>query len=210
MALLRPPPLSIHLRRHLLSSASYPKSSIPSSTTSFKPFVSSSASRDHHLLLSLSHTTPCAAYPRSDDSCSEPSRPVYDSIKRHSLFLLHFVTYAFVLAAFRASACAPPRIPAASLPSTISGVLSFQINNIDLIAVEILVLFELRVFMSSEAMVTEGFEDEELKVAFERWKSKSYELTVPLTVVALQGSIPPAWIKVSLPIILLADGNNLV
>jgi hypothetical protein len=50
--------------------------------------------------------------------------------------------------------------------------------------------------MSSEAVVTEGFEDEELKIAFEKWKSKSYELTVPLTIVALQGSIPPAWIKV--------------
>lgn len=45
-------------------------------------------------------------------------------------------------------------------------------------------------------MATEGIEDEELKAAFEQWKSKSYALTVPLTVVALQGSVPPAWIKV--------------
>lgn len=52
--------------------------------------------------------------------------------------------------------------------------------------------------MSSESVVTEGFEDGELNAAFENWKSKSYSLTVPLTIVALQGSIPPAWIKVPL------------
>lgn len=66
--------------------------------------------------------------------------------------------------------------------------------------------------MSSEPVVTEGFEDGELKDAFEKWKSKSYALTVPLTIVALQGSIPPAWIKVLLLfefLTLLVNGNNL-
>lgn len=39
-------------------------------------------------------------------------------------------------------------------------------------------------------------EDEEFRAAFERWKSKTYALTVPLKIVALRGSIPPSWIKV--------------
>lgn len=40
-------------------------------------------------------------------------------------------------------------------------------------------------------------EDEELKAAFETWKSKTFALSVPLTIVALRASIPPPWIKVS-------------
>lgn len=39
--------------------------------------------------------------------------------------------------------------------------------------------------------------DKELEQAFNTWKSKSFALTVPLKVVALRGSIPPSWIKVS-------------
>ncbi|KAI9177179.1 hypothetical protein LWI28_011999 [Acer negundo] len=38
-------------------------------------------------------------------------------------------------------------------------------------------------------------EDEELKTAFENWKSKTYSLTVPLRIVSLQGSIPQSWVK---------------
>lgn len=38
-------------------------------------------------------------------------------------------------------------------------------------------------------------DDEELKAAFQAWKSKTYALTVPLTIVALRGSLPPSWIK---------------
>ncbi|XP_004294896.1 PREDICTED: uncharacterized protein LOC101297520 [Fragaria vesca subsp. vesca] len=34
-----------------------------------------------------------------------------------------------------------------------------------------------------------------LESAFETWKSKTYALTVPLTVAALRGSVPPSWIK---------------
>ena len=41
------------------------------------------------------------------------------------------------------------------------------------------------------------FEDKDMNAAFERWKSKSYALTVPLRIVALEGSIPPVWIRVS-------------
>lgn len=40
-------------------------------------------------------------------------------------------------------------------------------------------------------------EDRKLEEAFEQWKSKSFALTVPLTVVSLRGSVPPSWIKVS-------------
>ncbi|GLT74914.1 hypothetical protein SLA2020_466790 [Shorea laevis] len=41
----------------------------------------------------------------------------------------------------------------------------------------------------------EKLEDEELDPAFEAWKSKSFALTVPLRIVALQGSTPPSWVK---------------
>lgn len=41
------------------------------------------------------------------------------------------------------------------------------------------------------------FEDEEMRAAFESWKSKTYSLTVPLRIIALRSSVPPLWIKVS-------------
>ncbi|KAK9286887.1 hypothetical protein L1049_015294 [Liquidambar formosana] len=41
----------------------------------------------------------------------------------------------------------------------------------------------------------ENLEDKDLKAAFEKWKSKTYPLTVPLRIVALRGSVPPSWIK---------------
>lgn len=41
----------------------------------------------------------------------------------------------------------------------------------------------------------ENAEDEEMKAEFERWKSKTYALTVPLGIVALCNSFPPAWFK---------------
>ncbi|XP_048131759.1 uncharacterized protein LOC115728990 isoform X2 [Rhodamnia argentea] len=44
-------------------------------------------------------------------------------------------------------------------------------------------------------VVAKEEEDKELEEAFERWKSKSYALTVPLRVVALRGSVPPPWVK---------------
>ncbi|KAJ3707120.1 hypothetical protein LUZ61_010825 [Rhynchospora tenuis] len=164
MGHLQPPPRFPHLRHPFLSSPSYPLpiSSIPTSPTlSLRPFLPSFS--QSHLLI-LSNKPPRAVHPRSDDPT--PSHSIFDSIKRHPLFLLHCATYAFFLAAAsRACACAPPRIPTAPLPSV------------------------------TEAVVTEEIEDDELKTAFEKWKSKSYELTVPLTIVALQGSIPPAWIK---------------
>ncbi|MCD9559414.1 hypothetical protein HAX54_017344 [Datura stramonium] len=41
----------------------------------------------------------------------------------------------------------------------------------------------------------EDFDDEELQAAFEKWKSKTYALTVPLRVVSLSNSFPPVWLK---------------
>ncbi|XVE76852.1 hypothetical protein DITRI_Ditri13aG0013500 [Diplodiscus trichospermus] len=38
-------------------------------------------------------------------------------------------------------------------------------------------------------------EDDKLEGAFKFWKSKSFALSVPLSIVALQGSIPPSWPK---------------
>ncbi|XP_022756433.1 uncharacterized protein LOC111304174 [Durio zibethinus] len=38
-------------------------------------------------------------------------------------------------------------------------------------------------------------EEEKLEAAFEIWKSKSFALSVPLSIVALQGSMPPSWPK---------------
>ncbi|CAH1427475.1 unnamed protein product [Lactuca virosa] len=38
-------------------------------------------------------------------------------------------------------------------------------------------------------------ENEEMKAAFESYKSKTYALTVPLRIVALRNSVPPLWIK---------------
>ena len=42
----------------------------------------------------------------------------------------------------------------------------------------------------------EKLEDKKLEAAFKTWKSKTYALTVPLKVIALRGSVPPAWAKV--------------
>ncbi|TVU15874.1 hypothetical protein EJB05_39416 [Eragrostis curvula] len=38
-------------------------------------------------------------------------------------------------------------------------------------------------------------DDEEWEAALQKWKGKTYALSVPLRVVALRGSYPPAWVK---------------
>ncbi|CAN6269162.1 unnamed protein product [Urochloa humidicola] len=38
-------------------------------------------------------------------------------------------------------------------------------------------------------------EDQEWEAALQKWKTKTYSLSVPLRVVALRGSFPPSWIK---------------
>lgn len=48
---------------------------------------------------------------------------------------------------------------------------------------------------STSGKTETNLDDEQLSEAFEKWKSKTYPLTVPLRVVALKDSIPPAWIK---------------
>lgn len=40
------------------------------------------------------------------------------------------------------------------------------------------------------------FDDEELQAEFEKWKAKTYALTVPLRIVSFNNSFPPVWIKV--------------
>ncbi|KAF6168788.1 hypothetical protein GIB67_012186 [Kingdonia uniflora] len=49
--------------------------------------------------------------------------------------------------------------------------------------------------VTGTSAIGEDVEDKELKAKFEKWKSKTYALTVPLRIVALRGSIPPTWIK---------------
>ena len=39
-------------------------------------------------------------------------------------------------------------------------------------------------------------EEEDLDEVYEEWRSKPYALTVPLRIVSLRGSVPPAWMKV--------------
>ncbi|KAL8137077.1 hypothetical protein V2J09_003078 [Rumex salicifolius] len=46
-----------------------------------------------------------------------------------------------------------------------------------------------------ENTAEDGLESEELRIAFEKWKSKTFSLTVPLRIVSLRGSVPPSWIK---------------
>ncbi|XP_021855882.2 uncharacterized protein [Spinacia oleracea] len=46
-----------------------------------------------------------------------------------------------------------------------------------------------------EGRDVQNVDDKQWVEEFENWKSKTYALTVPLRVVALQGSVPPAWIK---------------
>ncbi|KAL3498118.1 hypothetical protein ACH5RR_040850 [Cinchona calisaya] len=41
----------------------------------------------------------------------------------------------------------------------------------------------------------ENVEADEMKAAFEKWKSKTYALTVPLRIVALRNSLPPIWFQ---------------
>lgn len=43
---------------------------------------------------------------------------------------------------------------------------------------------------------TQEEEDKEWEAALQKWKTKTYALSVPLRVVALRGSFPPSWIKV--------------
>lgn len=54
-------------------------------------------------------------------------------------------------------------------------------------------------FVNTDRTDVGEYEDEEVKAAFESYKSKVYALTVPLRIVALRNSVPPLWIKVSLP-----------
>ncbi|KAJ3680731.1 hypothetical protein LUZ60_017009 [Juncus effusus] len=101
----------------------------------------------------------------SDDSPPPPS--IYDAIKRKSVLFLHICTYSifFLASASRACDVSPTETARASTATV------------------------------AETDVIEESEDGELIEEFEKFKSKTYALTVPLRIVALQGSIPPSWIK---------------
>lgn len=51
-------------------------------------------------------------------------------------------------------------------------------------------------FVNTDSEDVGEYDSEELKAAFEGYKSKTYALTVPLRIVALRNSVPPIWIKV--------------
>lgn len=50
-----------------------------------------------------------------------------------------------------------------------------------------------------EATQEEEEEDQEWEAALQKWKTKTYALSVPLRKGALRGSFPPSWIKVWSP-----------
>ncbi|XP_052209929.1 uncharacterized protein LOC127813161 [Diospyros lotus] len=50
-------------------------------------------------------------------------------------------------------------------------------------------------FDVGKSRTMENLEDKELNAAFEKWKSRTYALTVPLRIIALRGSLPPSWVK---------------
>lgn len=47
---------------------------------------------------------------------------------------------------------------------------------------------------AGKSATMENIDEADLKAEFEKWKSKTYALTVPLRIVALHGSVPPSWI----------------
>ncbi|KAG9139968.1 hypothetical protein Leryth_010496 [Lithospermum erythrorhizon] len=52
-----------------------------------------------------------------------------------------------------------------------------------------------KIQQEEETQDADAVTDEELLEAFEKWKSKSYALTVPIRVVTYRNSFPPVWIK---------------
>ncbi|KAG0474977.1 hypothetical protein HPP92_014663 [Vanilla planifolia] len=105
--------------------------------------------------------------------CS-PSPLFPEASSRVMALLFRLVACAVLFAGFRAPAFA---VCLASVLPTIAAVES------DIPSTE------------SPGSAADGVEDEELRAAFEQWKSKIFALTVPLRIIALQGSMPPFWIK---------------
>ncbi|OAY78027.1 Spermidine-binding periplasmic protein SpuE [Ananas comosus] len=101
-----------------------------------------------------------------------------DALRRGAAALvLHLAASIFVLLGFgaRASALAPATPPLPSpAPAAAASETDHAVENSD---------------------TPQAAEDEEWSAAFETWKAKIYELTVPLRIVALRGSIPPSWTK---------------
>ncbi|XP_006854235.2 uncharacterized protein LOC18443994 isoform X1 [Amborella trichopoda] len=120
--------------------------------------------------------------------------------------LTRFVTSTVLLMGFGVTACSfslfPPKIR--QLPTNC--FCSMSIGVIDLCKSSNLDNGEIKAeksqpmrgrgtqFMESYSGV-DNLANEEMKAAFEEWKSKTYALTVPLRIITLRGSVPPSWIK---------------
>nr|XP_009402975.1 PREDICTED: uncharacterized protein LOC103986645 [Musa acuminata subsp. malaccensis] len=103
-----------------------------------------------------------------------PLLSLTETFRRHLGLLVHLAAAAAFLIGFGARASTPAS--AAVAPPT---VVSSSVNETE----------------TSDAIIEQSAENEELKAALEAWKSKTYALTVPLRIVALRGSLPPSWIK---------------
>ncbi|CAL9117449.1 unnamed protein product [Musa textilis] len=111
--------------------------------------------------------------PATTNSCL-PLLSLTETFRRHLGLLVHLAASAAFLIGF--GACAFTPASAAVAPPTVVGS---PVNETE----------------SSDTIVEQSAENEELKAALEAWKSKTYALTVPLRIVALRGSLPPSWIK---------------
>ncbi|KAG6493075.1 hypothetical protein ZIOFF_048051 [Zingiber officinale] len=121
-----------------------------------------------------------AAAGASGESETTPCRrillplPLSETLRRHSVLVVHLAASAACLIGFCARPCALASVILA--PPTALAVPVHEMGNPD-------------------TVVENTTEDEELLAALEAWKSKTYALTVPLKIVSLRGSLPPSWIK---------------
>ncbi|KAJ0970936.1 hypothetical protein J5N97_018895 [Dioscorea zingiberensis] len=112
----------------------------------------------------------------------EPRHSPADVLSRYSTLVLHLAaSSAFLFLGFGARAC-----PIGSLPITPPTVTISSDAKVD--------VSENHASEGSD-LAAESSENQELRAAIENFKSKTYALTVPLRIVALQGSTPPSWIK---------------
>ncbi|KAK1307301.1 hypothetical protein QJS10_CPA10g01294 [Acorus calamus] len=108
--------------------------------------------------------------PRSTSPPPPPANP----LKLHpSLLHIAAASAVFFVGLGGARACSPRRITTLNDPKTV---------------------IEDRLTEKTD-LGSDAFEDNDVKTAFESWKSKTYALTVPLRIVSLRGSVPPSWIK---------------
>ncbi|KAG6489923.1 hypothetical protein ZIOFF_051204 [Zingiber officinale] len=121
-----------------------------------------------------------AAAGASGESETTPCRrillplPLSETLRRHSVLVVHLAASAACLIGFCARPCALASVILS--PPTALAAPVHEMGNPD-------------------TVVENTTDDEELLAALEAWKSKTYALTVPLKIVSLRGSLPPSWIK---------------